>query len=167
MKTLIVLRHADAAGKSGGMSDFERPLSEEGRRQAGGQGAFLRQAGISMERVVASSALRAMETAEAVMGACNSGIEVESAQELYNAPAEDLLDYVRGLPNEFASLLLIAHLPGVAQLLSLLTTEHVDLDLIYSPGTLAAVQFEAKSWQEVDYGTGALILFLPPILPLA
>lgn len=166
MKTLIVLRHADAAEKTGGMSDLERPLSEAGRRQAGGQGAFLRQAGISMERVVASSALRAMETAEAVVGAGNSGMEVESAQELYNAPAEALLEYVRGLPNDFSSLLLIAHLPGVAQLLSLLTTEHVDLDLIYSPATLAAVQLEAETWKEVDYGTGALTLFLPPILSL-
>jgi phosphohistidine phosphatase SixA len=62
--------------------------------------------------------------------------------------------------------LLVAHLPGVAQLASLLTTEHVDLDLIFSPGTMAVVQMECDSWKHCDYGVGALTLFLPPMLHL-
>ena len=165
MKTLIILRHADAAEQTSGESDHERPLSDLGREQAGRQGRFLRETGVKVERIVASSARRVQETAAALIEASGNGLAPESVEALYNAPGEVLLEYVRGMPDDFSALLLAAHMPGVAQLLSLLTTEHVDLDLIYSPCTLAAVQFEADSWQDLDYGVGMLTLFLPPILP--
>ncbi len=166
MKSLIILRHADAAGKSPGMSDFDRPLNEQGQAQASAQGRFLRGCGVKVERLIASSALRAQQTAAAVVEARGKGLEVESADELYNVSGDALLEYVRGLADGFSSLLLVAHLPGVAQLVSLLTTEHVDVDLIYSPGTMAAVQMECDSWHDCDYGVGALTLFLPPMLHL-
>lgn len=165
MKTLIILRHADADDPSAEISDIERPLTELGREQAGRQGHFLRQSGVAVERVVASSAKRVQETAGALVAACGNGLEPESIETLYNAPGEVLLEYVRGIPDDCAVVLLVAHMPGVVQLVSLLTTEHVDLDLIYSPGTMAAVQIEGDSWQDFDYGVGVLTLFLPPILP--
>jgi phosphohistidine phosphatase len=164
MKTLIILRHADAAEKAAGTSDFDRPLTDTGRAQASRQGEFLRHAGIGMERVVASAAQRAVDTAEALTEASGTGLAVEPVQELYNAPGDALLEYVRGLPNDCSTLLMVAHLPGIAELLSLLTTEHVDLDQIFSPATLAAVQVDGDSWKDFDYGVGSLALFLPPFL---
>lgn len=164
MKTLIILRHANAFDQSKGGGDFERPLTDLGREQAGRQGWFLRQSGVAVERIIASSARRVQETAAAVAEAAGNGLAPESVDALYNAPGEVLLEYVRGLPDDSSVILLVAHMPGVAQLASLLTTEHGDLDLIYSPGTMAAVQIEGDSWQNVDYGVGVLTLFLPPIL---
>lgn len=167
MKTLIILRHADAADQSAGVSDFERPLTELGREQARRQGQFIRQSGVSVERIIASAAKRVQETAAALVESCGNGLEVESVDMLYNAPGEVLLEYVRGLPDDCNIVMLLAHMPGVAQLVSLLTTEHGDLDLNYSTGTLAAVQIEGDSWQDLDYGVGMLTLILPPILPLS
>ena len=132
MKTLIILRHAEAAEKPPGGSDFERTLTDKGRAQAARQGRFLAEGGFPIERVRASAALRAMETANAVTEAAGLGLAVEGVQELYNAPGEALLEFVRGQPDEFETLLLVAHVPGVAHLLSMLTTEHVDLDI--NPG---------------------------------
>ena len=167
MKTLIILRHADAADQSGNGNDFERPLTDLGREQAGLQGRFLRQSGVAVERIVASSAWRVQETAAALAEAAGNGLVPESVESLYNAPGDVLLEYVRGVPDDCSVLLMVAHMPGVAQLASLLTTEHGDLDLIYSPGTMAAVQIEGDFWQDMDYGVGMLTLFLPPILPLS
>ncbi len=167
MKTLIILRHADAVDQSAGISDFERPLTELGREQAGRQGQFLRQSGVDVERIIASAARRVQETAAALVASCGNGLEPESVDTLYNAPGEVLLEYVRGMPDDCSVIMLLAHMPGVAQLVNLLTTEHGDLDLIYSPGTMAAVQIEGDSWQDLDYGVGVLTLFLPPILPLS
>lgn len=166
MKTLIILRHADAAGKSPGMSDIDRPLSGRGQAQAAAQGRVLRGSGVKVERLIASSALRARQTAATVAEARGDGPKVESADELYNVSGDALLEYVRGLADGFSSLLLVAHLPGVAQLASLLTTEHVDLALIYSPGTMAAVQMDCDSWRDCGQGVGVLTLFLPPMLHL-
>lgn len=165
MKTLIILRHAQAVESGGGVTDFERVLTDKGKGQALGQGRFLRDAGLLPERVLASTAERAMDTARTLTEASGTGLEVEGRQELYNAPAEDLLEVVRGLPDDFSTLLLVAHVPGVAQLLSLLTTEHVDLDQIYPPATLSAVQLDDDSWRDFDYGVATLKLFLPPFLP--
>lgn len=165
MKNLLILRHAEAAGKASGGTDFERQLTDAGKDQARAQGVLLRTAQVGFDRIVASSALRAVQTAGAVKEAAGFSGEVEAVEALYNAPGEVLLEFVRGLPNEFSTVLMVAHLPGVAQLLSLLTTEHVDLEQIFSPGTMAGVQAEGDSWEDLDYGVGALTLFIPPIIP--
>ena len=166
MKTLIIFRHGEAEDTPPGKTDADRALTGKGRDQAARQGNFLRQAGMVPEKVIASSALRAVQTAEAFSTASGAGGSVEALDELYNVPGDALLEYARGLREEIATLAMVAHMPGVAQLLSLLTTEHVDLDHVYSPGTIAAVRVEGNSWQDLDYGAGALTLFLPPVLPL-
>lgn len=166
MKNLIILRHGEADSKGPKGSDFDRHLTDQGREQARIQGRLLRLVGIQFDRVVSSSAVRALETAAAVMDEAGFKGEVESVEALYNAPGEVLLEFARGLPNGFHTLLMVAHLPGVAQLLSLLTTEHMDLEQIFSPATIAGVQVEGETWQDLDYGVGALTLFLPPVLPL-
>lgn len=164
MKSLLLLRHAEAHEKPPGGSDIERTLTDEGLHQAGMQGNFLRSAGIAVDRIVASSAKRAGQTASAFKEAGGLSLDVQSEAALYNAPGDALLKYLRGLPEEASHVLLVAHLPGVAELVSLLTTEHVDLDQVFGPGTLAGVMVEGNSWQDFDYGTGMLTLFLPPFL---
>jgi len=163
MKSLIILRHADAEGKAPGGTDFDRVLSSLGQTQARNQGMVLRQTGIAPERVVASSAHRTMQTAQLLVEGAGLKIEVEPEETLYNAPGAALLEFVRGVTVDCHTMLMVAHLPGVAELVSLLTTEHEDLVQIYSPGTMSAVQVDGPSWSDFDYGTGSLILFLPPI----
>jgi len=166
MKSLLLLRHAEAQDKLQGGSDFDRTLTDEGLNQASIQGFFLRNAGIAVDRIVASSAKRAGQTADVVKEAGGLAMEVQSVDALYNAPGDALLEYLRGLPEEASHVLMVAHLPGVAELVSLLTTEHVDLDNVFGPGTLAGVMVEGNSWRDFDYGTGVLTLFLPPVLRL-
>ena len=166
MKSLLLLRHAEAHDKPLGGSDIERTLTDEGLHQASIQGNFLRNAGIAVDRIVASSAKRAGQTAGAFMEAGGLSLDVQSEDALYNAPGDALLVFLRGLPEEVSHVLLVAHLPGVAELVSLLTTEHVDLDQVFGPATLAGVMVDGNSWQDFDYGTGMLTLFLPPLLRL-
>ena len=165
MKTLIIFRHAEAEETPPGKSDSERTLTEKGRGQATRQGNFLRQAGMVPEKVIASSALRAIQTGEALGAVGGASGSVEPLDELYNVPGDALLEVVRGLPEGIGTLAMVAHMPGVGELLSLLTTEHVDLDHVFSPATMAAVRVDGDSWRDVDYGVGALTLFLPPLLP--
>ena len=113
-----------------------------------------------------SSAKRAGQTADVVKEAGGLAMEVQSEDALYNAPGDALLEYLRGIPEEASHVLLVAHLPGVAELVSLLTTEHVDLGQVFGHATLAGVMVDGNSWQDFDYGTGMLTLFLPPLLRL-
>lgn len=62
---LYLIRHADAGDpRAWGGDDADRPLTDLGRAQARALGATFRRAGIGVEAAVASTYLRARETAE-------------------------------------------------------------------------------------------------------
>src|SRR5262245_16492491 len=63
---LYLVRHADArpVGEQGIAADEERPLSEEGLRQARALGQSLKRLGISPNHILTSPLRRAVETAE-------------------------------------------------------------------------------------------------------
>src|SRR5262249_53995017 len=74
-RTLLVLRHAKAAGEPG-VNDVQRPLTGRGRRNAGEAGRWLLAQGLSPDRVVCSTAQRARETwalVSAALGAAAPG----------------------------------------------------------------------------------------------
>jgi len=104
--TLLVLRHAKAAGEPG-VNDAERPLTGGGRRDAGSAGRWLLARGIAPDWVLCSSARRARETWEQVsmaLGAAAPGRDAVSfASRVYDAGAQDLLDLVNEQPDDAAN----------------------------------------------------------------
>jgi phosphohistidine phosphatase SixA len=80
--------------------------------------------------------------------------------ELYNASGPELLGWLQDQGEDDSRLLIVAHMPGVGELVSLLTTEHNDLAVVYAPATLAVVTGEPK-WEDWDYGRGTLQVIVP------
>ena len=81
--TLVVLRHAKAAGEPG-VNDTQRPLTGRGRRDAGAAGRWLLAQGIRPDLVLCSSARRTRETWEqvsAAMGAAAPGAAMVSFED--------------------------------------------------------------------------------------
>lgn len=165
MKQLLILRHAAAASASTGVPDRHRPLTGAGSAQATALGGLLHQWRLLPGRIVASAALRAVETAEALVGGAAGDVAVERSERLYNASAEELLTFGQGLPDGEERVMVVAHAPGVAHLVSLLITEHMDLFMSFPAGTLAQVDLDSDRWSDLDYGAGMLRLFLPPVAP--
>jgi phosphohistidine phosphatase len=66
---LYIIRHADALalGERGVTSDEERPLSEEGHKQAAQLAAGLKRRGVKLELLLTSPLVRARQTAEALV----------------------------------------------------------------------------------------------------
>ena len=162
MKTLLIMRHADPHVSAPDGTDFARALTTLGEAQAAAQGHFLAEGGLMPERILASAAVRANDTAHLVAAAARAAPPVEARQELYNAPGDTLLEQVRELSDEVGRLLLVAHMPGVGELASLLVTEHVDLNVKLSPATLVQIVVDTERWRDVDYGTGVLLRLRPP-----
>ncbi len=162
MKHLMILRHAEAAPAGNG-PDIERTLTGAGRAQAHALGRLLREWEMPLRRIVCSSAKRTRETAETLMAGCGAEVPLIVAAELYNASGEALLEYLQGLPDDSDRVLVVAHVPGVAELASMLVTEHVDLAIAYKAATLVEIAMEEDQWSELDYGVGILRLVLPPI----
>jgi phosphohistidine phosphatase len=159
-KTLLILRHAHAEAGSPDGSDFNRALSEDGRKEAKRVGKFLRQAGGGADAVLCSAALRALQTAEGVLDAARLKLLLLPERAIYEASAEDLLRAVRATDAKLARLLLVGHNPGIADLLSLLASRDAALSLHFPPATLAAIEFEGD-WKSLGPGRGTLRWIVP------
>jgi phosphohistidine phosphatase len=75
MKTLLLLRHANAEKLAPASSDFERGLNESGRLQARELGAQLKHQ-LAIDLVLSSAARRARETTELVLAAAELSPEI-------------------------------------------------------------------------------------------
>ena len=153
--TLLVLRHAKAAGEPG-VNDTERPLTGGGRRDASAAGQWLLARGVTPAWVLCSPARRTRETWErvsAALGAAAPGDDAVSfEQRLYDAGAHDLLDLVNEQPDEARTLLTVGHNPASGQLVAWLTGRS---DLAFPACALAVVRL-GESWAAVAPGGGEL-----------
>ncbi len=165
MKTLLILRHATAAAHGHDGTDQGRPLTALGRDEAHIQGNFLCEAGYQPLHIIASTALRAWETAETVAGVLGRPGNVELLEGLYEASGTALLQCVHDLPDSADTALLVGHMPGVAELADLLLADDRGPGTAVQPGTLLALSLpKALHWREAEPGTAQLDWCLPPLL---
>ncbi len=119
---LLLMRHAKSDWDDAALTDFDRPLSARGERDAPRMGAWLARQSFAPEQVIASPALRARQTALAVsaaLGLDNADIAWEPA--IYGASVQALLYAIAGHGNGRSRLLLVGHNPGLEELLLYLT----------------------------------------------
>jgi phosphohistidine phosphatase len=154
-RTLLVLRHAKAAGEAG-VNDIERPLTGGGRRDASAAGRWLLSRGITPDWVLCSPARRTRQTWEqisAALGTAAPGSDTVSfEQRLYDAGAQDLLDLINEQPGGAHTLLTVGHNPASGQLVALLTRR---LDIAFPACALAVIRL-GESWAATAPGGGEL-----------
>lgn len=117
---LLLMRHAKA-GAGEGMPDHDRPLTEQGVRDAATMGRWLRDNGAEPDAVWCSSALRARQTWTAVAAALTGPPEPSYQRSVYSAGPAQLLDLMREFPAMVVAPLIIGHNPTMQQLLVQLT----------------------------------------------
>ncbi|NIZ92368.1 SixA phosphatase family protein [Kineococcus rubinsiae] len=124
MPTLVVVRHAKADSPPG-LQDIARPLSPRGRADAEEAGRWLAGAVASPQLLLTSPARRTEETTARLLDAWGVEPVVVDEERLYEASLGDLLRIVRGLDIDGpeATVVLVAHNPGVSALVEALTGE--------------------------------------------
>lgn len=166
MATLYILRHAEAQPESPG-GDHERPLSARGERAALVIGQYMRQEGLQPGLVLCSGANRAQATWALVASRLDVRPDTEVSDELYQATADDLLQRLRAVDREVATVLLVGHNPVLQQLAVALvrdaegeSLERLAADL--PPAGLACIGFGTYGWHAIGRHTGHLHLFVTP-----
>ena len=165
--TLFLLRHAKSAWDSPSLEDFDRPLSERGRREAEWVADLIRTRDIRLSRILCSSAQRTRETLAALLPAFRRDTSIEVTRRLYEAPAERLLTVLREQLVTDQAVMLIGHNPGLESLAGLLTGGG-EPSLIsalrrkYPPAGLAQFEFALEQWSDVGPATGRLVAFDVP-----
>jgi phosphohistidine phosphatase len=118
------MRHAKSDWHSAARSDFDRPLNPRGSKDAVRMGQWLHQQNITPSLILSSPAQRAKQTALAVAEAM--GLEQERVQfnkELYLADRATLLNVLHTVPDTTDSVMLVAHNPGMDDLVDWLAPE--------------------------------------------
>lgn len=167
MKTLFLLRHAKSSWDDPLLADIQRPLAPRGRKAAPRIGRVMARNGWVPDRVLCSSALRAVQTWDLVSVQLDTPIRLEVREDLYHATPSDLLTTLRTLPDSVGSVLLVGHNPTFHDLALGLTgggrEDAVDhLKRKYPTGSLAVFELPVARWGDMDPGVGYLKDFVRP-----
>jgi phosphohistidine phosphatase len=163
-RTLYLLRHAKSAWKTDASSDFDRPLSKRGERDAPRMGAWLHGQGVEPDYLVSSPARRAWQTARHIC----EGLGVEESRvacdrRIYEAGVAELLEVLSECPAGAGSILLIGHNPGLEELVAFLCGEAglPTHDKLMPTGAVAGLGI-AAAWNRLERGCGRLEILMHP-----
>ena len=147
--TLILLRHGKSDW-SGGEPDHERGLTRRGRRQAADAGAWLADHA-TPDLAVMSTARRAVLTWRTAADELPTAPTARTDERVYAASARQLLEVVRGLPEDPCTAVLVGHNPGLEDLVELLSGEVVRM-----PTSALVVLDLDGAWAQVAAGSATL-----------
>jgi phosphohistidine phosphatase len=163
---LFLLRHAKSSWSDGRLDDHDRPLSSRGEDAVERMRRHLAAAGVAPELVLCSSARRTVMTLEGVAAAFPKTTTVLVEPGLYAASSRRLLSRLHDVDEGIQSVMVIAHNPGLEQLVSVLAASG-DPELRrraaakFPTGALAELTF-AEPWAELDTGGARLASFVVP-----
>jgi len=160
MKKLYLIRHAKSSWEDHIHSDYERPLSGRGKRDAPLIGEVLSKKNILPDIIISSSAKRALRTAYLIADKLNYSREriVENST-IYEATTQNLLDVINNIEESNNSAMLFGHNPGFTTLANLIGDRFVDN---MPTCAVAILELDIKSWKDVNVNCGKLIGFEYP-----
>jgi phosphohistidine phosphatase len=150
-RRLVVVRHAKSAWPDD-VPDPQRPLNKRGRRDAPAVGRWLRDRVGHLDAVVCSPATRTRQTWALIAAELDGAPDPVFDDRVYAATVETLLGVVGGIPDDVGSTLLVGHNPGVADLVSSLTGEELEMKT-----SAVAVLGVTATWADAARGGATLI----------
>jgi phosphohistidine phosphatase len=154
MKTLLILRHAKSNWSNLALADIDRPLNKRGKRDAPRIGALLREEDLVPDLIISSPALRARKTAKAVSKYSGYEGEIEIQRDFYPGDPDSFIEAFYSIPDQIDRALIVAHNPGLEELLYVLTGESARMPT----SALAQVALPVDRWLDLDDDTeGKLI----------
>ncbi len=155
MQRLILLRHGKAESASSSGDDFERALTDRGRRDSALMGRVLSDMGLTPDMALVSTARRAQETwAEAAFAF--PAARAQALRPLYLASLRQLEQAVAAARDEVAVLLIVGHNPGLHEFaLAHLRgpASPARTRMVESFPTAAAAVFSVAADGELDFDT--------------
>jgi phosphohistidine phosphatase len=126
MTEIYVVRHGIAVPAEGGMSDAFRPLTGKGRRRFRRTARRFARIGRPLDLILTSPLVRAVQTAEILVGAVKDA-EVAVLEKLDpRSPVERLLEAVSHRAAGFRSVALVGHEPQLSHLIGVLAAIPID-----------------------------------------
>lgn len=158
MKRLYVVRHTDSSWDNHILSDFDRPLSNQGITDAEKLANHFVCQNYKLESIVYSSALRTSQTANLLHKTINvdKKINLYNEKSLYDANITEVINVFYKCISHSNTLMIVGHNPSVTQFINYISNATID----HVPcGGMAVIDFQENILNQL---TGELIDFIYP-----
>jgi phosphohistidine phosphatase len=160
IKSLILVRHAQAEPYSPSVVDEERELTAIGVADASRMGVRLKSLQVSPDVIICSPAFRTTTTAHLIAEQIGyDGNKIKNESSLYESSMRNLMTVITSLPESYNQVMIVSHNPNLTYLAEYLTQDEI--------GTLPTcgcvnIRLENKTWSELSGGSGSLVWFQYP-----
>ncbi len=159
MKTWIMMRHGKSSWELN-VSDADRPLNARGIADAHQMGAFLASKKLAVDAAYSSPAVRASHTALIVIKELELSLhKLSFSKMLYDFSGEEVLEFVRCLPDEQNVIMTFGHNHACTALAN--SIGGFSGDNIPTSGAVI-FSFDVSLWSSIKTGTAAF--FFPKML---
>ena len=152
-KKLIIVRHSKSSWKDLSLDDFNRPLNKRGKEDGPIISNYLSKKTNFIDFLHSSSSVRTFETSKFFTERIKFG-KVKYDDNLYHSSSGSILNLIKNYSNEYSSVMLIAHNPGLTHLINQIT--NISLDNLPTTG-LAEIHFSCNKWNEISSKNSNLI----------
>ena len=160
MKTLLIVRHAKSSHASPGQSDFDRPLSNSGKKDAEMMAKRVAEQINTIDLFIASAARRTRKTAAKFMKAYKMEKDpLQSELCLYESSMEEYYEVIENVSDDKQVVAVFGHNPGITYFANSLGCLNV-FDM--PTGSVLAVTFEVDRWSEIRKSKRKLLFFYEP-----
>lgn len=162
MKQLLIIRHAKSSWANSNEADFDRPLNDQGRKNAPDMADRLLKRSIQPDIIVSSAAKRTVETSLLMMK--QLGLQQQQLvikKELYLAAPETIMQTILSMDDAWQTAAIIAHNPGVTDFVNTLCEVKVD-DM--PTCAVYAIQIKTDRWKNFSKAERAFLFFDYPKL---
>ncbi|MCW3106131.1 MAG: putative phosphohistidine phosphatase, SixA [Segetibacter sp.] len=145
MKSVLLIRHAKSSWDFN-VDDFDRPLNHRGKTDAPAMAKRLLKRDIEIDAFVSSPANRALTTATLFADAYGvKHKKIITLPSLYEANVEAFFDAVEGMDNEFKTIAIFSHNPGITAFANKISSVTID-DM--PTCAVLGVKADIKKWKD-------------------
>ena len=163
MKYLTVIRHAKTERPEHYPRDFDRELTDRGRKDASRVVGVLETLEPPIEWMLSSTAVRARQTTEIFAQKLKLPHAPVYRDELYAATPDTILDVIAQSPVNASHVAVVAHNPGLEDLVAgLCASAPARVNLIMATTATAHLTLEVAHWEQIRWGCGRLDFLLRP-----
>ncbi len=147
MKKLLVMRHAKSSWADASLADHDRPLNKRGKRDAPRMGVWLVEQNLEPQTTLASTAKRALATAELVTEPFSTEHQLLTDRRLYHARSRDYQDVLSECLDHQSCVLVVSHNPGSEEWIYEMTGEYITMPT----AAIAVVQLASDiPWNQIS-----------------
>ena len=157
MKSILIVRHAQASYSFQGLKDFDRPLDKDGIKEAQIMSKQLIKKKFIPDYIISSGAKRALTTARIVSKHINyKENNIEVANSIYNSSCEQMIDIIQRVSDKYNKLMITGHNPTFHLLAQMLSGEDI---MKFPTCSIFCIKLNIESWALINKGEKEFMIF--------